>query len=109
MTHDALCRNIECDCEPDDYGHEWTCSISCQCSLIKRVRKDERKRTQERLDTAFPNHGTAHLNHVWDAIIGCLMCMNPECECVVNNCCRMLEDPISAAREYCMWCGKERE
>ena len=38
--HDPLCPNIQCDCEPDDYGHMMDCSIYCLCELINKVREE---------------------------------------------------------------------
>jgi hypothetical protein len=35
MTHDPLCPNLPCNCEPDDYGHMWNCEKLCQCDLIR--------------------------------------------------------------------------
>lgn len=41
MTHDPLCPDIPCNCEPDYYGHEFSCAKTCYCDLIAKVRADE--------------------------------------------------------------------
>lgn len=35
INHDPLCPNLPCTCDPDDYGHEWTCQKLCQCDIIR--------------------------------------------------------------------------
>ena len=41
--HDKFCPNIPCNCNPDDYGHEWLCEQYCLCDILFSVRNDERK------------------------------------------------------------------
>lgn len=40
MTHDPLCPDIPCNCEPDYYGHEFSCAKTCYCDFIDKVRRD---------------------------------------------------------------------
>lgn len=44
MSHDLLCPNVACNCEPDLFGHMPLCPYNCQCELINKVRSDERSR-----------------------------------------------------------------
>lgn len=41
--HDPFCPAIECNCEPDEWGHEMWCDMYCICSTIAEVRADERR------------------------------------------------------------------
>lgn len=44
---DKFCPHISCDCEQDEYGHEWTCNKYCICDVLKKARKDERDRVKK--------------------------------------------------------------
>jgi hypothetical protein len=50
MTHDPLCPNIPCTCEPDEYGHIPTCDHECLCILITLARRHEREVYARHLD-----------------------------------------------------------
>jgi hypothetical protein len=50
VNHDPLCPNLPCTCEPDAYGHMWTCQKLCQCDLIRKIRKDESKKVRHLRD-----------------------------------------------------------
>ena len=56
MTHDPLCDWRECTC-PRDYdvperGHMIGCpEDDCECDLIAKVRADERKQAEARVET----------------------------------------------------------
>lgn len=39
MSHDPLCPNIPCDCEPDFYGHDVNCRMTCRCGEYAQVRR----------------------------------------------------------------------
>jgi hypothetical protein len=34
MTHDPLCPDIPCTCQPDVYGHMLDCMMFCVCDII---------------------------------------------------------------------------
>lgn len=40
MTHEKLCLKVPCNCNVDDYGHQFDCQMSCQCEFIKLVREE---------------------------------------------------------------------
>ena len=51
MTHDPLCPDIPCNCEPDYYGHEFSCAKTCHCELISKVRKDTINAAADRVNS----------------------------------------------------------
>lgn len=44
---DKFCPHIPCDCEQDEYGHEWTCNEYCICDVLAKAREDERSRVKK--------------------------------------------------------------
>lgn len=101
ISHDDLCPNVPCDCEPDEYGHMMDCSIYCLCDLINKVREETEQRTIAKLltqDRQIIENG--HL---------------PECsvpwirECICNELSMAYERGYKEAEQFytneCMQCG----
>ena len=51
MTHDVLCPNLPCDCEPDDYGHQIHCGMDCRCAEYAEVRRSARSEAVDYIRT----------------------------------------------------------
>lgn len=47
MSHDPLCPDVPCTCQPDIYGHMLDCMMFCVCDIITAAHERGYKEAEE--------------------------------------------------------------